>query len=325
MKLFEANKTLLEQTMIATVQLQTFHQGRAPHEVFSATELSPVRELATLGSRTLLNASYRVGGEKKTKSEFFRAIVESIPEDLRPKDEQLDFFLSENANSGYVRIKTVGSSQQDLDVFTIELIAPDEETAKARVETMVSLLQRGIADPIQQYVTALQADLNSRIRAGEARLEDIRQSRDELTQMLASAPECEVVELNRLKTQRQLFEVEIVGVRARIQAVEQLRAQHEHDMDVGKKLDDIKMAAEIDLAGLAASIKALAEIIDRGDKKMQLESESQRLKNEYSSVGQNLENARRRLDELQPALETMGTLLMPKEGEVTIAPITWVQ
>lgn len=323
-KLFQAEKKLLEQTVVAHIQLRSL--GPSPgQELFDAEELAPIRRLANSGDRTLLRASVRVPSEgERTMSEFLRAIAKSIPVHLRPKDEQLAFFLSEGANDGYVVLSS-RFRRHERELLEFEVLAPNVEVAKERVATLVSLLQKGIADPVRQYAKAHQAELVSNVESKEGRLEEIRQSLDELKDKLSKSADIEAIELNRLKTQRQLFDVDIVGVRARIQAAEKIRKRYKDDMAVGKKLDDIKMAAEIDLAGLAASREALSEIIKRGEQSVHFENEGQRLREELDALAKRLRIARSHLERSREAVDSAESLFVPYQGEVTIYPIRWVQ
>src|SRR5690606_32324191 len=101
-------------------------------------------------------------------------------------------------------------------------------------------------------------------------------------------------ELMRLRTERRLLSVEEAGLRARIEAVVKLidRARDsnrgrggtggERDIERLSRLEDIKVAAEIDIAGVAARGKMLDELIDSGRKRRELDRERSQQSSEAS-------------------------------------------
>ena len=159
----------------------------------------------------------------------------------------------------------------------------------------------------------------------KAKLEKARQARLEVTKKLEEAADIVGVELSRLKTQRRMLDVEVAGVRARIRAVEKLRKDRENNPSVGKKLDDIKMTSEIDLAGLAARKEALTEVIKLGEQRAALENKSKQLGHAFDAAQSRLVSTQKRLDRHRPALESAETLHLLHEGEVTIRPIKWTK
>ena len=119
--------------------------------------------------------------------------------------------------------------------------------------------------------------------------------------------------------------VDLAGTHARLETINQLLAgdgKLRLNNTRVSQLEDLKITAEVELAGLAAQKKALAELIAMGEKRS-------KLSNEGKSVSVGVQNLRSGIRQFTSEISTLGQafeMLAPLpllEDQVIIRPIKW--
>ena len=189
---------------------------------------------------------------------------------------------------------------------------------------LIRLLDDAIAIPIQQHFHELTRELAKSIQGTQKELKASTETLSALYHRMDKTSDIDADELSRLKTQRRLLDVELAGLRARVEAAQTILEKIRGEEQVSKLLD-IKIMAEIDIAGVAARRQALDGIIAEGTerRRMQKEIDNQRAKN--GRLEKSINRKTGMLQRSTLALEVYSDLFALKDSKVKIMPIEWTE
>jgi hypothetical protein len=336
LKLFRADPQLLNQKFAAVVEVfvPSHTDRRVPDRL---------RELAVFQSQSLLHlGGYQVGfggrDRPPTPADTFRRLAREVNGAAEAADEGLDFLQSDEVNEGYLSggwLTPVQVNGANGGYYSFTILAPSEEQARERAEALIRLLDAAIAVPLQRELHRQREQQEETIDSLRKQLAETEERAKQTVEDYERIADTAVShdELSQLKTERRLLEVELAGIRARIETAEEILAKlKELQKAAGRpadarilKVEDLKITAEIDLAGLAARRKALDLLIEEGNKRAELNMR----RNEQ--LGQ-VEKLRRRLDEeergfggLQDVMERYSQLYSLEDDKVVVRPIQWTE
>ncbi len=202
-----------------------------------------------------------------TLQDAFQAAIDAMPAEQRPAQDVIDYFVSERISSNLIvarrrdapRYATAGRQRMEPRyIVEIELLAASPEQAEQVAAGFVRILDWGVCRRIQQ-------DIWNHYDEADRTLATSRQKMDEYTQTLGTFAE-EIKQLGAMRGDEgraglatlyvQLL-VEQTGIKARIQACDKLLAQAGLSPARRERLEDEKLAAEIELASVEARRKTL--------------------------------------------------------------------
>ncbi len=321
-KLFRADPRLFEQRYAAYVELS---RPRSDEGGINLHPLVPDRLKSLLkNSLSLLYADVRVA-KGVSHREVFRRLTESIDDvGSHGRQDALDFFLSPAVDEGFVRVVLLGK-----EFLQFRILAPTEESAKQRALALIWLPKEAVSQPLQKQ---LREDLDAQqehLPALQQQLEGSVESLATLQKKVESVEDIEADELSRLKTERRLLDVDVAGQRGRIGAVEEAIARYKGEgtsSDRIRRLEDIKITAEIELVSLAARREAFGKLIKQGMSNELLRGKVTAQENENGRLKVNIIATRSQRDMIKEALDIFATQLFAlKDGKVRLTPIKWTE
>jgi hypothetical protein len=272
MELFAADPKLLEMRYVATFRCQ----------METGFTSSGMEELGGVGKLCLLLVNGRTG------SDFFKSLVKNVPPGRLPSKEVV-LALTKQSDCRVVSKdfdlkpitreipQTSGPprrvSGMMAHVFQIEVFASTAEQAQELAQGILSLFDYGLSYPAQ--VKPL-SDLDSRkesLLAKRADLSKVEEQLKALNEQLEQFKDVEDISdetLSGLVTQQRLIAVDTEGVKARIAACNKLFPKEPTPRQKIESIENLKLNAEIELAGLEARRNALKEIVDKAQQRKQL-------------------------------------------------------
>ena len=326
-KLFRPDPDLLHQKYAAFVEIIVPEpQGRGLRE-FGLPR--PLEDLAWFGQNNLLNPGRR-RSDRESMKEFFVRLANVLQGDPAIDGESMSFFLSDAVENGWIMNTGMNFSPGE-GTYQFRILAPTEQLARDRAETLVRMLDRAIALPlIEHFQTAMSEraesleTLNPKLAAAEAAAQQLNEQFEDVKESAVDADE-----LKRLTTERRLLDVDLAGIRARIDAAEEiiakLKGQPRETLRRIEQLEDIKITAEIDLAGLAARRKVLDQMINDGKKREDLAYKLVQSRDALNDLERSERRITSELQEYRDAFIVYSEKLFAlKDHKIVIRPIQWI-
>ena len=134
---------------------------------------------------------------------------------------------------------------------------------------------------------------------------------------------------SRLKTQRRLLAVDFAGTEARIEAATKILARFRELGAVFthprvEQVENVKVSAEIELAGVAARQKTLDKIIEDGKQSTKLRPQIRKLKTKKSITDQSNKRISSMLEDYKTYFEVYAPFEL-KDGKIVVQPIKWTE
>lgn len=350
LKLFRADPELLKQQFAAVVEVFVpSHTDRRVPDRLS--------ELAVFQGQSLLHiAGFQLqAGRRPKPANFFQHLAEEIGATKEAADEERAFLLSDAVNEGYVTLRLshlLDGANSNGGYYSFTILSPSQDQARERAEALIRLLDGAIAVPLQQELRRQrqqQEETIDSLRKQLAEAQDAAEQTEEEYQKVAGTAVGHE-ELSQLKTERRLLDVELAGIRARIETAEEILAKlrkpqggargnyggggrGDYGGDIPPspadarilKVEDLKITAEIDLAGLAARRKVLDQLIEDGIKRADLNSRRFAQSNAVRELQDRLDKEQRGFGGLQDVMERYSKLYSLKNDKVVIRPIKWTE
>jgi hypothetical protein len=304
MPLFEADPKLLERRFMAEVKLSVPDHSQLTFGPFDQTTSGKRLVMLYLSIPPL-----RVGD--------FPAFLSRLPKDMLPSDELLNQLA---ADAPFILIRRAQSIEQQ-NVMTYRILAATPERTKELTHALLALLDHGIIEPIQEHLKELKEGAEKELAERRANLPAAQKELQALEEQLKHAEVLDTQTMNDLKTQRRLLQVDLAGVKARVAACEQLLGARLTDSRK-EQVENIKIAAEIELAGLAARQKTIDAIIGEGQRVHELRDQRQRAVAKVNSLQQTIRSAEQTIADYTQTIQTYGPFRLV-DDKVVIRPIKW--
>lgn len=314
LKLFRADPKLLEQKYSAVVR---FEFAEDPKSGYLSLVPPDLRDILNYGGMPL----FRIPASRTPLSpeDFFRRLMERLPDEKTPSGETVEFFTGEEPGAGYVQLN-VAHAPSSLE---FRILAPTAELAQQRAEALVKLLDYGLTQPIQSRLRHEKRQLQEEVTGYEERIEEAQERVAEYQQQLQDTESISAEELSALKTQQRLLAVDLAGTKARIQAADKLlsdrRPLSETRID---RIENVKITAEIELAGLSGRQKTLNEMIEQAEQRLELVGKMRDASVQIRRAEVKKSEVNKRIRIFNEAVELFGPLPL-HEGKIVIQPIQW--
>ena len=256
-------------------------------------------------------------GQKQRKD--FSAFLKEIPEERRPRSEVFN---------PLVRITKASATESKYQEWSFQVFALTPDQAKEVVESLLSIYDYGLSLPMQKQFVRRKVLAAKELAQAREQFEQGKVNVDEWNSQLERMKEYEDVDSKALTTyleQQRMIDVELSGIKARIDACNKLLGQPKANLPSSRaeQIETIKITAEIELVGLTAKRSTISTIVQNSQNRLAL------LKKVSGSWVQQSQ-----LERAISVLETNITLCIagrkaweacPLEREtVAIRPIKWV-
>lgn len=139
--------------------------------------------------------------------------------------------------------------------------AEDAELAKQLAADFVEVYDHGFLLWLRKLAEEKKRKLIAARDEAVPKLADLQKQIDEATRALEGVEKLEYTTVNELKAKRTLLKVDLAGVNARLETIDD-RLKNVEAGRLGTRLEELKVAAQVDLASLSGQQKALDEVID---------------------------------------------------------------
>jgi hypothetical protein len=257
---------------------------------------------------------------QKSVSEYFSTVLRAIPKEVQPEPLVREFFVSENVDKGFLQVK---GRQEDNESGTIEfqIMARDKASAEKLAAGLLHILDWGVSRPIQLSLWEERELWDREITRIQSEQERTRKELAETQTKLDESKDFSSESLTDLRTQQRLLQVDIAGAKARGEACDLLLNKGGLSADRSDQILNLKITAEIDLAGLIAKKGVLDELVSATNNKKSLESSLRTKQRELDSFDNPLNLAKRYQKLIQGGIKKFGPLPLV-DGKITIVSRT---
>jgi len=256
-------------------------------------------------------------------AEYFAQVAAMIPKEKLPADTLLSSFTKGPGKVPFLEIsdrKQPGKTEGYLLEF--QILAPTEDEARELASTMLFLFDQGLIRPVQ-------IQLHKSKRAAEEQLEEMRkehqEAKDEYGQLHEKIRAPVLVNtdsLAELRTQRHLLAVDLAGAKARVLAAERFLETEKALGQDREHIENLKITAEIELAGLAARQEALDSLIRAGEQRIELQHRYSKAVSRSNQASRSVSKYEEWLSKAEEAIELLGPFRL-HGGKVVIRPVKW--
>jgi hypothetical protein len=215
----------------------------------------------------------------------------------------------------------ISRNKADANQVAFRVLSTTPEQAKDLTKALLALFEQEITEPIQEYLQERKRVEEAALRGHRERFAAAKQQADALKPQVSNEEVMDAKAIIDLKTQRRLLEVDLAGVKARVDACEAILQRRLSDAR-REQVENVKITAEIDLAGLAARQKTLDAIIAEGMKALTVKSELGRAQSEVSGWQNRIAESEQKLAEYVRLIEMYGPFRLV-DDKVVIRPIKW--
>lgn len=249
--------------------------------------------------------------------------------DQMPASDQPPKELRDILDTPYLQItrggqSSYGGAPEQFPVFPVEvrIYAPTPERAEGLSRELVSLYKVGLVVPEQQNLLREMKQLSANLQKDRAAIAEVEKKIADTNMKVGALSDYKDVDKAALPTyiaQRRLLDVDTAGTKARIDACDKIL---KHGASVTEQVEGVKIAAEIELAGLEAKRSAVDKIVESGNRRIELAAELVQLKKSAANLSQ-------RISDDDGGRTYKGVVLESWEkcpvvdGEVTISPVVW--
>lgn len=283
------------------------------------------RTLAPTGNSLFTGHSRHSGrGLKNAVRDYFSDLVLLCPRDELPAKELVEYLTSASADRD---IKWTFDSTQGGYDWIVEVFAPTEDGAKQRVSAIIRLLDCATCRPLQRDCLAEGQKSLAAVRMGYEQLakhdETIRVEEAKAVQV----PEITADILSELKSQKVMVSIELATVSARVIACnEMLKAIGNREPRTAsgqfETINDIKIKAEIDLAGIKAKLERINGFIGEANDSNALRMQIMQIKGTREQSLRQIQLDKQRAEDFARIISLFAPLDI-KYNEITISPVEW--
>jgi hypothetical protein len=205
----------------------------------------------------------------------------------------------------------------------LQVLAPDAEVAKQRVESLLSILDQGFSRPLQIGL----------FKVREENCRQLRVNDEKLTTAQAQLREADVAgkkeavfsadAISLLRVQHFQYETELAGLEAKIAACEKL-------LNAGvpaerqKQIEEAKTASQIELAGCEARLAKSTAFLDKVKNRDELTAQQAGAIERISKAERLRQTLVERIEKIDQEIESFGPVRI-LGNSVIIRPVEWVK
>ena len=318
-----ADPKLLEQRYVATFQL--VGPGRPRVYAFGPFAPEPINDY----SRAVVRHKTLFFGGKPSEA-VLKSALDEMPKGRLPSKEVVSLLRMAGSpclRRSLIRFDAGTEDQKYLSQFTI--LAPSPERAKELVQGVLSLYDFGGFYPLQRAALAVKGAYQKRLTEQRANLKEAGDALATLEKQLKDLKEFEDITQEALVnfiTQQRLISVDMRGVKARINACNKILAtgmSRRLAPSRVEQLETLKIAAEIELVGLAARKEALEDIVKKGRERKEVSAKRVQALNRVGALEREVSRILEGITHYEAELKKCAPYPV-QDGKVVIRRIKWV-
>lgn len=298
-----ADPALLEQRYVATIRLESIRP--------LTPELRPYFQMLPNELQIML-LRFELPPRSISIATMVDESIELIPVKERPSQKIIDAL-------------TVGSRRNvRWQLFRrgvrYEFLAANADRAVELARAFVAIKDRGVFRKLNQVIAdRIEVEVKKQ-REGEIANEQATKRSRQLEAEVGKLPEIDKGSLADLKNHQRFVEVDISGVRARIDACNRLLQKKMREAQI-EKLEDIKLTAEVELVGLNARNEALSRIVGMGERYRKSHLELASLNHQSERRSTNIRLGQERMARLKELREHFALSVL--DNKIVVQPIAW--
>lgn len=274
-----------------------------------------------LAGRMLLTGELRLNDI--TYRDSFSRFLKQIPDDRLPAVEQLAFFTSEEVDRGYILFVQHAREEMSLP-SEIHILAPTPEIAEDRAKALLQILDQGSFRPIQTALFKQREEHAAEWSRTRQQASEVESQLKELRTKLADYADFTSDMLTGMRLQQLQLDVELSGAQARLEACQKLLNDLSPRADSRAKLEESKIVAEIEVAGIKASQAKASELVKTMKAKNEMTNQETGLQTRRADLRTQLDRSAQSIALLDSAIKQNAPMPLV-DGKVLIQPIKWTQ
>lgn len=257
-------------------------------------------------------------------TEYFAQLAAMISRDKLPADALLSCFTKGPGKVPFLTIRRVKYSDGAVDrsLKRFEILAPTEDKARGLASTLLVLFDQGLTRQFQIHLHKSKRAAEGHLEKRRKELKEAEEESGQLQKQLETPVVVALDSLVELRTQCHLLSVDLAGAKARVLAAERflemktaLRQGREH-------VENLKITAEIELAGLAARQQALDLLIKAGEERVDLQNRAKLSRRRVAEAEHWVAQYEEALSNADEAIELLRPFRL-HGGKVVIRPVKW--
>lgn len=321
-KLTRPDPKLFEQKFCAVLGLEipTFWGSHRP-----LMEDKNLRQWPYLGERFLFAPQYD-DLSKGDISESLARMVKSLPTtDPLSKEERA--FLTDTENIGELVLLGFTPTSPDPSKkggWGFVVLGTTPEQAEMRSKALLTLLDQAVCQPIQLAIVKKREPLCRQLRDQRKAVEAAQQMMNAVERELKSFADFTPDMLSNLRVQQLQLDVDLAGVKARIAACDRLLTGNALKAERRSQVEDLKVAAEIELSGFEARLTKSNEFVGKVKTKIDLLNKLSTAESGLNNARGAAENLERQIKNLDAAIRAYAPLPLV-DNKIVIQPLEWTQ
>ncbi len=320
-----ADPGLLEQRYVATFQLVGPIRLRVTEFGSFAGEATSDYSAAVRRHRDLL-----LGG--KPSEAVLKFALDEMPKKQLPSEEVVSLLRMASPRylgRRYVRFDAGEKKEDDKYLIQFTILAPTPERAKELAQGVLSFYDFGVFYPLQRAALAVKGAYEKRLVEDRASLKEAGDALATLEKQLEGLKEFEDITKEALVnfiTQQRLISVDMRGVKARIDACNKILVsgtKRRLALSRIEQLETLKIAAEIELVGLAARKEALEEIVKKGRERKEASAKRVHADLRVTTLERGISQTLKGITHYEAELKKCAPYPV-QDGKVVIRRIKWV-
>jgi hypothetical protein len=209
----------------------------------------------------------------------------------------------------------------------IRLLASSAEEAKELAQAWLTLYDWGLCYPAQKECLDVKNKLKQKLAEDSDQLpkeeKDLADSKQEV-EKYKDFEDIKPETILNLTTQRRLLSVDLAGIKARIEACQEMLSQKDISARRSEQIEPALIAAQIELRGLAAKQTEIDRIIQGAQKRQELKAHIQSQQSQtIPRLNSTIASTKKAIQDIKDY--QLGYESLPVEdGKVTIRRIKWV-
>jgi hypothetical protein len=323
LKLPKADPKLFEQKFAATMRLKIPNSGKYLAFLREKNGRVPPTAYPSGVRGTDPQLSQGVG---IAASDFFGQLIAALPSTGAPAKEEREF-LSDPKVFGELLLLTSFPDVSTIPSFStnweLTILGTTPELVEVRATALLTTLDRGLSRPIQLTIfkqrEPLCKELQEKRKAQEASQRIWSVAEEELKSYADFTSDM----LSGLRVQQLQLDVDLAGVKARIAACEKLLAQPALKAERRNQIEDVKVAAEIELSGFEAKRTKSEEFVGKVKTRNALAAKSIESHFAYETARGKIRNLEEKIKNVDAAVHANAPL--PLDNKITVQPLEWTQ
>jgi hypothetical protein len=318
---------LFEQKFVAKFELE-IHQANFGSNYLPLDDNGRLPKYAYLGRTLMINPRLGFGrdGRGESYAGSFSTMIKELPAADAPAKEEREFFSDPKNTEGMLTLTSVSANTSTPDAigWRVTILGTSAELVERRSKALLTIFDLGSCRPVQLAILKVREPLCEQVRDQRKTLEAARRVLNVVEDELKSSADFTPDMLADLRVQQLQLEVDLAGVKARIAACDRLLAGSALKAERRSQIEDVKVAAEIELAGFEARLRKSSEFVALVKNKVDLLSKQKTAQFKQRSAQDRIAVLEAGIKNIDEAIHAFSPLSLVG-NKIVIQPIEWTQ